>query len=144
MSTTVHSPLSTPRLEFLVAQLRDALAVDPSLQVACLFGSAVRDQLRADSDIDVAVLADKPLAPEQKLSLAQHLEASLSRPVDLLDLSTLSGAILQQVLCTGRVVLRKNPDALAALMRKMIYHQADMMPYIRRTLAERQRRFLHG
>ena len=31
-----------------------------------------------------------------------------------------------------------------ALTRRMIYNQADMMPLVRRTLQERQRRFCHG
>ncbi|MBN2862943.1 MAG: hypothetical protein JXN62_07265 [Bacteroidales bacterium] len=66
------------------------------------------------------------------------------RNVDLVDLSIISGTILKQILCRGRVLLQNEAGVFAKQLRKMIYNQADMMPYISRTFMERQRRFVDG
>ena len=100
--------------------------------------------MRADSDVDIALLFDYPLNAEQKMMLISQLESELQRAVDLVDLFALSGTILKQVLRKGRVLIQTKQGTRAELIRKMIYNQADMMPYVSRTLIERQRRFIHG
>ncbi len=48
-----------------------------------LFGSAARDELRADSDIDVLVEFDGPATFDGYFDLKTFLEQLLGRPVDL-------------------------------------------------------------
>ena len=72
------------------------------------------------------------------------MEKILARPVDLIDLFGLNGTILKQVLCGGSLLLKNSPRDWESLVRRMIYDQADMMPYVRRTLLERQKRFIDG
>ncbi|MFM2119909.1 MAG: hypothetical protein RL722_1377 [Pseudomonadota bacterium] len=48
-----------------------------------LFGSAARDELRPDSDIDVLVEFEGPATFERYLQLKDFLERALSRPVDV-------------------------------------------------------------
>ncbi len=48
-----------------------------------LFGSAARDELRPDSDIDILVEFDGPASFDAYFGLKDHLEASLGRSVDL-------------------------------------------------------------
>lgn len=48
-----------------------------------LFGSAARDELRPDSDIDVLVEFDGSATYDGYFSLKDHLEQLLGRPVDL-------------------------------------------------------------
>ena len=48
-----------------------------------LFGSAARDELRPDSDVDVLVDFDGPATFDGYFSLKDHLEQALGRPVDL-------------------------------------------------------------
>ncbi len=122
----------------------ELLASASGLRLALLYGSSVGGRMRGDSDVDVAVLFERPLEAEQKMRLTASLEAGLSRPVDLVDLFSLNGTILKQVLCKGQVLIRKNGEDLPSLLRRMIYNQADMMPYVSRTLYERQERFVHG
>ncbi len=122
----------------------ELLASASGLRLALLYGSSVGGRMRGDSDVDVAVLFERPLEAEQKMRLTASLEAGLSRSVDLVDLFSLNGTILKQVLCKGQVLIRKNGEDLPSLLRRMIYNQADMMPYVSRTLYERQERFVHG
>lgn len=48
-----------------------------------LFGSAARDELRPDSDIDVLVEFDGPVTFDRYFDLKAYLESLLSRQVDL-------------------------------------------------------------
>jgi len=133
-----------PRTAEISGRIRRILLDEPGIQLVLLHGSAACGKMRSDSDIDLAVLFDRPLTAEARLSLAARLERELHRPIDLVDLAELNGTILKQILCKGKVLVVKQPASLAALVERMIYNQADMMPYVRRTLAERQRRFVHG
>ncbi len=122
----------------------EMLQTYPDLKLAFLYGSAVNGKMRPDSDVDIAVLFDHPLGAGQKMALSACFEEALLKTIDLVDLFSLSGTILKQILCEGRVVVKKNTEDLTRLTQRMIYNQADMMPYVRRTLLERQERFIHG
>ncbi|KMT64719.1 type VII toxin-antitoxin system MntA family adenylyltransferase antitoxin [Catenovulum maritimum] len=128
----------------IIERLKEILNQQPELEIAILYGSAVNGKMRPDSDVDIAVLFNQPLNTSQKLTLASQLEKQLNRSIDLTDLSNLNGTILKQVLSKGVVLIENDKDAKEKLISKMIYNQADMMPYVIRTLKERQKRFLHG
>ena len=126
---------------------KEILLTEAGLILAIVYGSSVAGTSRIDSDVDIAVLFDNPLTADQKMAMATRLEKNLSRPVDLVDLCILNGTILKQILCNGRVLVRKDiipPYSCYELIHKMIYNQADMMPYVTRTLMERQQRFING
>jgi len=128
----------------IMVRVKETLGTASKLKLAILYGSAATGKMRADSDVDLAVLFDRPLTAEQKMALISRLESELQRDVDVADLFALSGTILKQVLCKGRVLIQTRPGVLAELMQRMIYNQTDMMPYVSRTLIERQLRFTHG
>lgn len=122
----------------------EILNTEPELKVAIIYGSAASGTMRTDSDVDLAVLFDRPMGVEWKINLKARLERELGRNVDLVDLTALNGTILKQVLCKGRVLIKNDTSAHFELLQRMIYNQTDMMPYVRRTLLERQRRFVDG
>jgi predicted nucleotidyltransferase len=128
----------------ITSRAKEVLHAEQGLRLAILYGSVATGKMRVDSDVDIAVLLDCPVSAECKMALISRLESELRRDVDLVDLFSLSGTILRQILLKGRVLIQTNPGDLAGLVRKMIYNQADMMPYVSRTLIERQRRFIHG
>jgi len=128
----------------IIDRVTGALEGVKGLKLAIVYGSAAFGTMHKGSDVDIAVLFDHAIDAEQKIQLKDSLEQVLLRDVDLLDLSNLSGTILKQILCKGRVVIKNDPGALADLYQRMIYNQADMMPYVVRTLKERQQRFLNG
>jgi predicted nucleotidyltransferase len=125
-------------------RIANVLEREPGLKLVLMYGSAAADRMRPDSDVDVAVMFDNPLNLEQKMDLISRLEIELKRDVDLVDLFNLSGTILKQILCKGRILIKNDPGALTRLYQRMVYNQADMMPYVTRTLLERQQRFLNG
>ena len=85
--------------EKLVALLHQAI---PSLYGIYLFGSAAAGEMREDSDIDIAVLAEQALPPVELWGLAQKLASVAARDVDLVDLRTASAVMRVQVVANGR------------------------------------------
>jgi predicted nucleotidyltransferase len=128
----------------IASEAKTVLSEEQGLMLAILYGSAATGSMRTDSDVDIALLFDVPMNAERKMEIISRLGSRLQREVDLVDLHTLNGTILKQILRKGRVLIQAEPGVLPGLVRKMIYNQADMMPYVSRTLLERQRRFIHG
>lgn len=126
------------------AQIKTILCKEPRLKLAILYGSAATGKMRPDSDIDVALLFDHPLSTDKKMELLARLEHELGRDIDLVDLFNLNGTILRRILSKGLILVQTQPGVMEALVRKMIYNQTDMMPYVTRTLIERQQRFVYG
>ena len=62
---------------------RDVLSQRFGARQLSLFGSAARDELRLDSDVDVLVEFDGPPTFDRYFDLKDYLEQVLGRPVDL-------------------------------------------------------------
>ncbi|MCA8975382.1 MAG: nucleotidyltransferase domain-containing protein [Planctomycetes bacterium] len=86
------------------------LAAEPRVAAAWLFGSAAREALRADSDVDVAVLLDRNLDDSERTGLlaelASRLEAATQpRPLDLIVLEQQGWVFIHRVLSEGRRIV---------------------------------------
>ena len=125
-------------------QVKSALSRHPEIRVAILFGSRLTAAVDSTSDLDVAVAGDKPLNVDEKMGLIDDLAVVAGCPVDIIDLATVTGPILQQALCKGRIIVNRDPPLLARLMLKMWYNQADMMPSYRMIQRRRVEAFAHG
>jgi len=128
----------------IIRKSREVLTPEPGVKLALIHGSYATGTMRLGSDVDIAVLFERPLNVGRKIALVEQLENKLSLPIDLVDLFTTSGTILRQILCKGQVLVKNDPAAMETLIRRMIYNQADVMPFVLRTLEERQKRFVHG
>jgi len=67
----------------LLHQSRATLSERYGARHLALFGSAARDEMRPDSDVDVLVEFDGPTTYEAYFGLKDFLEKLLNRPVDL-------------------------------------------------------------
>jgi uncharacterized protein len=97
--------------EALVAAVRTVL---PCASALWLFGSAARQALRADSDVDLAVLLPEPLTGMDKIKKTQALADLLGRDVDLLDFARLHTVMQVQILETGTLLFADAPAKLWA------------------------------
>ena len=120
------------------------LANEPGIKVALVYGSAAAGKMRPGSDVDVAVLFDRPLDMESRLALWGKLTDALHREVDLVDLYDLGGEILHQILTKGRVIIKNDAQAYYLLLQRMVYNEEDFMPQVRRALRTRIERFANG
>lgn len=95
--------------------LHELHTVFPSLCAAYVFGSAARGQLRANSDIDLAIDVGRALSTAECWNAMQHLAVRTARDVDLIDFRTASDVLKHQVLTTGRRLFARDEVAQASL-----------------------------
>lgn len=134
-------PAKTPNYKTRIAQ---TLSCEQDIKLCLLYGSAAAGRLRADSDLDVAVAGERALAPERMMDLRFRLAEATGRDVDLLDLQAVNGTILHQALTRSNIVFVRDHALYASIIQRMLYNQADMMPYVRRMLAVRRQVFLRA
>jgi predicted nucleotidyltransferase len=117
--------------------VRDALGQEPHLRLGLVFGSVAKGTARADSDIDVAVLADRPLTASDKIHLIETLAQATGRAVDLIDLATAGHPVLGQVLAHGTRLLG-SASVHADVATRAVIDAADFLPYVERLLKHRR------
>jgi predicted nucleotidyltransferase len=125
----------------------DFLAEDPDLRLAIVFGSIADGSHRPDSDIDVAVYARKKMDPRKRQQLSDDIAVATGRAVDLIDLHSVDGALLRQILHSGRIVFSKEPSNLGILFERLLDWQENFEPQLNKLLTTRLRRFtspIHG
>ena len=123
-------------------ELSQVLEADPTLQIVILFGSVADGQIRADSDIDIAVAADKPLDARAKLALIDTVAEKVGRPVDLIDLRNAGEPLLGQILHKGIKLFVRDKRLLEALIRRHLVDTEDFLPYRHRILEQRRRAWI--
>jgi predicted nucleotidyltransferase len=101
--------MSSKRSE-LIEQLSGALRDRDDVRLALLFGSWAKDRGRADSDVDVAVLAPGV----DLLGLGVELERSIGAVVDVVSLESASIPLLVEIVGDGVVVHQGRPGAAAS------------------------------
>jgi predicted nucleotidyltransferase len=131
-------------MERLQVLLREVLRNFQDVKLCIVFGSAASDRFTPQSDLDIAVAGERPLTGEKLLELAEAFAEAANREIDLIDLATATGLILKRALSTGLVVQNLDKTLYARLISRMLFNEADMMPYFHRTLQERRKRFLDG
>lgn len=136
--------MSNARQTELIENVRQILLRHRGVRLVIIYGSAVTDSFSNQSDIDIAVLFDKPLTAEQKMTLLGELAIALRREIDLVDLYQLYGPLLQQILTKGVIAYQQNDNVLYQLLKRMIYNQSDFMPLYRREMKKRVEQFVNG
>ena len=119
------------------AQLNEVFVHFPYITLVVLFGSVAAGSQRAESDLDIAVAANKTLSADDKMTLISLLAECTGRPIDLIDLSAVSEPLLGQVLRYGRRILGSDTE-YGKFISRHVFEQADFMPYRTRMLAERR------
>jgi len=109
-----------------------------------LFGSAADNALSRHSDIDIALGAESRLSPERLAELQKSLSSALNREADIVDIRSAEGVFLQQILTKGDLLIRKDANLYAYLLRKMWYFNEDMRKNYEAVRDAQIRRFLDG
>nr|WP_314710787.1 nucleotidyltransferase domain-containing protein [uncultured Comamonas sp.] len=115
----------------IVNHLREAVA---SLSAVYVFGSQVTGHATAESDLDVAFLADDELSAEGLWNLSSSLANLVKCDVDLLDLRAASTVMQYRIITTGKCVWTK--DSQAALYESFILSQKTALDEARAGLLQ--------
>ena len=121
--------------------IQRTLACHGGLELAFVFGSVAQGKARADSDLDIAVQAEKPLSAPQKMALIGDLAQATGRSVDLIDLRTAGEPLLGQILGHGRRLLGSD-EAHGSLLSRHLIDAADFLPLAQRIVDERRRAWI--
>lgn len=147
MSTKAASPVST------LASSRRAVARCVSrhaeIQAAYIFGSMAQRRTRPDSDIDIAVLLDRPLprahALRYRLRLAGELGAALQRAdVQLVILNDAPPLLAHRVLSRGVVVFERSRPTRVRFQVATARRYEDMVPAMERHVERLKRDVREG
>ena len=125
----------------LSQQITELLTSYPTMDIVIVFGSAAKDQLASNSDIDLAVLTQEPLTSDLKMQIIQKLGDHLGRPIDLIDLKTASPLLTAEILNNG-VRLLGSDNAYGKLMSRHIMDYEDFAPLQKRILKERHEQWI--
>ncbi len=124
-----------------IAVIQQVLAGFDLVQLAVVFGSVAKGTARPDSDLDIAIEAQEPLLAPQRMALIEALASATGRPVDLIDLKTVTQPLLNQIMQTGVRVVGSS-DRHADWATRNVFDQADFVPYQQRLLAERRKAWI--
>lgn len=100
---------------------------------AYVFGSAATGRTRMDSDVDVAVLLDRPLPPNRswsyRLRLMADLGSALGRSdVDAVVLNDASPLLAHRILSKGKLVYERSARARVRFQVRTAGRYADLVP----------------
>ena len=132
----------SPQTSDLDQKIKYVMARHPSVDLAILFGSMAKDRARNDSDLDIAIASSSTLTAQTHIAIIEDLALVVGRPVDLIDLDRIHNPLLQQILTKGRRVLCQDRTRYAELLLRMVYEEADVMPYYRRILSDRRQAWI--
>jgi predicted nucleotidyltransferase len=108
--------LSEAQKSSIIRILSERLAVFTII----LFGSAAKEALRQDSDIDISFMNDFPSSTYDVFLVAQELADLLKREVDLVDFRQASTVLQAQIVANGIMLLDdKQTDRQYAFMRSL-------------------------
>lgn len=97
-------------LHAVVALIRQYL---PDVEAIHLFGSATGPAMRADSDVDLAVLGPHPVPAELRGDLEYRCAGVLRAEADLVDLRVAPLALQAAILAEGQLLYAAHPGELA-------------------------------
>ena len=110
--------------------LRRALAAEPDVANALLFGSRARGSERPDSDVDVAVelIPGAPRDVRALGGLAVRLEAATGRSIGLVLLDEASPPLAYRIFRDGRMLIERDHAVLVARKARAILDYLDFKP----------------
>lgn len=99
------------------------------------FGSRAAQRPRPDSDLDLAVLGERPFGARRLWAVASALASRLNMDVDLVDLRTASTVMQHQILTTGERLWAA--DSRADLFEATVLNDKFDLDVDRQALLER-------
>lgn len=120
--------------------LRLALARNPLVQIATVFGSFGSPRENSQSDVDIAIASTQTLTLDQRLELLNLIERTTGRRVDLIDLLTATGTVFKEAMTTGRILVNHNRDLMGRILIRMLSEEEDFQKRKRALAAEARER----
>ena len=131
----------------MTTELHAILKDDPAIDLAILFGSFAEGRSGPASDLDVAVSCGAPMTPKQRQDLSDRIAESTGREIDIVDLATVGGALLGNILRQGRTLVDRGKGSRGRLYQRLFDWQEDLRPAVEDMMTRRRQRYFptsHG
>lgn len=106
--------------EIVELVVREIVKEYPNLLAIYLFGSFGSQFETEESDLDLALLLDKPTDPVKLWNLAQRLAKKIRRDVDLIDLKRASTVFQFEIITNGELIFCTNQE-LCDKFKDLVY-----------------------
>lgn len=123
--------------------IRQTLLSFAEIRMVIIFGSLAKHRATFNSDLDIAVLTEKKITPELKLSLINTLASLVGRPIDLIDLNDVGEPLLGEILQHGKMIIG-SATLKGDLLTRHLMDLADFVPYQTRILKERRNAWINS
>ena len=123
------------------AIIKQTLEQYANIELALLFGSAAKNKLTPNSDIDIGISTNTPLTAPLKLEIIQQLADKLGRPIDLIDLKTASPLLTEQILKNNQRLIGSN-SAYGTFISRHLMDYEDFAPLQKRILKTRREKWI--
>jgi predicted nucleotidyltransferase len=129
-------PFPVTLSEAALAAVVRCLAQDDKIAAAYLLGSGAEERLRADSDVDIALLPvqGKHFTALERLNLAADLTSLAGRPVDLGILQTGNLVYAKEAVTRGRVIFERDHAVTTRFAALVLSMYADLQENRREVL----------
>lgn len=124
--------------------LKQYFTTQTSVQLVILYGSFAKGLENDRSDVDIAVAGYAEFTSSVLVDLNLSISKILNREIDIVDLNSISGTILTQILTSGTIIKSNDTSLYAEMMKKMLYFEEDMAPGVRYILDYRREKFLNA
>ena len=116
----------------------------PAIRVAYLFGSCAREDFGPTSDVDVALLAARPIDLMDLAAIGEQLGAVVDRRVDVADLRSAPPLVCRQVVAEGEVLLVRDPLLRFDFEQEVVRRCEDTRPLRAEQQLLLRERLAHG
>lgn len=106
---------------------------------ALIFGSAARDELRSESDVDIAICGNGAFSSQENYALVSRLAVVLRRPVDLIDLRVARGLVFARAL-QGKELFCDSLRVKGEILFRRLSLVEEDLGYARRSFNNAQQR----
>lgn len=120
----------------IAEKLMDYFSHCAEVRRAYLFGSAAKNKLRPDSDVDVAVVLSEEVSTDRffnyRLKAMTDISRLLHREIDVIVLNEAPNLLAYQILKYGVRIYEQNGERDRRLEVKVLMEYFDFLPYRRR------------
>ena len=118
----IHDQLHDQFIETIAKKTQILFQNDPRILAVFLLGSAARNTMRINSDIDLAIMFEPGLSMDilERQDMANTLSYELKRTVDLGEISSRNLVYSREALLTGIPVFMKDSDKANLLRANLL------------------------
>ena len=120
----------------IIEQLKNYFRDRPEVLSAYLYGSAAKDKLRFDSDIDIAVFLSERIERDKyfdyRISTSTSISRILHREVDVVVFNEAPHVLAHQILKYGIRIFERDKQRGRAREARAVMEYFDFLPYRKR------------